>query len=306
MRYDSTELLASETWMQDLDRTILSDRVEDLMLELADEPHPRLTKRERDKIQKQRRALPLPSRVPNEFYSEQLLELINEELKFDLDPWKHDLDTLEFWTCVRANAAECARRHHLQSCYCVSALDELEKRLDYRPATKTTFGARPLSVQDAYIGEVWHFVLNLLVPRRMCGAACGNYAARGAQFCAQHNASLQIASKVRLVDDARDRTRQALEQLSKLVPVAIETIADVMANGDRDADRLRAAETVLDRGGVPKTAQLDVSLGVPDDEIDRLIGKIQMAAMAKALSDASEPLIIDLIEVGADEDEEDL
>lgn len=283
--------------MQNLSRLALSENVEDILTELADEPHPRLTKRELQVLKTRRKALPLPSRVPSEFYDESFAGFIRGELRdHELDAWKYPIDSLEFWVCVRVHAAACHRRKHRPECYCNAQLDRLEETLDYRPATKTVYGARPLSVQDAYLGEVWQLVLNLLLPRRACGAACGMLAVRAGQFCAQHSVSFQRVSTIQFVDDAKERTRLAFEQLGALVPVAIETIADVMINGDRDADRLRAAETVLDRGGVPKSASLDMSISVPDDEIDRMLQRIQMATAAKTLQEINNP-VIDVFEV---------
>jgi hypothetical protein len=53
----------------------------------------------------------------------------------------------------------------------------------------------------------------------------------------------------------RDRVRLRLQDL---VPAAVATLAREMTQGDRSADRLRAAENILDRAGVPRKAEFTV------------------------------------------------
>ena len=55
------------------------------------------------------------------------------------------------------------------------------------------------------------------------------------------------------------RERGALAEFERLqrnyLPEAVDTVVDVMRDGGRDADRLGAAESILDRTGLPKVSR---------------------------------------------------
>jgi hypothetical protein len=59
------------------------------------------------------------------------------------------------------------------------------------------------------------------------------------------------------------RERGALAEFERLqrdyLPEAVDTVVDVMRDGGRDADRLTAAESILDRGGLPKVSRQQVA-----------------------------------------------
>ena len=46
------------------------------------------------------------------------------------------------------------------------------------------------------------------------------------------------------------------ERLAELVPTAFEALLDVLENGT-PAERIRAANSILDRGGVPRSSQVE-------------------------------------------------
>lgn len=63
--------------------------------------------------------------------------------------------------------------------------------------------------------------------------------------------------------------RAAKLRLLELVDPAIATVARIMATSDKEELRLKAAESILDRGGLPKGAQVTV-----DDARSALIAKL--------------------------------
>lgn len=63
------------------------------------------------------------------------------------------------------------------------------------------------------------------------------------------------------------------EAFKALAPEALKTLAHVMANADRDSDRVKAAEVILDRGYGKATQHIDanvesqiqvINVGIPD------------------------------------------
>jgi len=50
------------------------------------------------------------------------------------------------------------------------------------------------------------------------------------------------------------------EAFKALAPQALKTLTDVMNNGSRDGDRVKAAEVILDRGYGKATQPIDASL----------------------------------------------
>ena len=78
--------------------------------------------------------------------------------------------------------------------------------------------------------------------RRTNGQPCGKPPIKGGTVCATHGGS---APQVR---------RKAALRLLELVDPAISTLAREMVQADKSADRQRAANSLLDRAGVPRTA----------------------------------------------------
>lgn len=78
------------------------------------------------------------------------------------------------------------------------------------------------------------------------GAKCKMARVPGATVCRYHGgAAPQVQRKARL-------------RLAELIDPAIATLAREMANADRSSDKQRAANSILDRAGVPRTsAQVD-------------------------------------------------
>lgn len=98
--------------------------------------------------------------------------------------------------------------------------------------------------------------------RTRAGASCRQPAMRGGFRCRMHGgASPQAKRKARL-------------RLAELVDPAIATIARVMVSGAKDADRLRAAEAILDRAGHPRASRIEGHISVEDARetlIERLL-----------------------------------
>lgn len=78
--------------------------------------------------------------------------------------------------------------------------------------------------------------------KRTNGEPCTKPPIKGGTVCATHGGS---APQVR---------RKATMRLLELVDPAIGTLAREMVNADKSADRQRAANSILDRAGMPRTA----------------------------------------------------
>ena len=91
------------------------------------------------------------------------------------------------------------------------------------------------------------------IPRPKCratnrrGEPCGRYAIVGGMVCTTHGGRApQVRDKARL-------------RLISMIDPALNVLADVMANPKAaDADKLRAANSVLDRAGYGRIATLDI------------------------------------------------
>ena len=59
--------------------------------------------------------------------------------------------------------------------------------------------------------------------------------------------------------DLTATVQDARAALAKLVPLAVETLAELAVGAERDNVRLAAAEAILDRSGLPRGATLDVT-----------------------------------------------
>lgn len=103
---------------------------------------------------------------------------------------------------------------------------------------------------------------------------CANYASPGHQVCSHHGAK------------APQARRKAALRLLELVNPAIATLAREMAQADTSRDRQAAANSILDRSGVPRTTttpdgdaarelllerlrQIRAERGEPDPDHDR-------------------------------------
>lgn len=91
------------------------------------------------------------------------------------------------------------------------------------------------------------------IPRPKCratnraGNQCGRYAVPGGMVCNMHGGKApQVRDKARL-------------RLISMIEPALSVLSDVMADKDAaNADRIRAANSVLDRAGYARVAVLDV------------------------------------------------
>ena len=121
-------------------------------------------------------------------------------------------------------------------------------------------------------------------PARQCtarsttsGEQCRKSAIRGGTVCETHGGS---APQVR---------RKAALRLLELVDPAISTLAREMVQADKSADRQRAANSLLDRAGVPRTATVidgESAKSLLVDRINALRSEAELPAMTDDEQDA--------------------
>lgn len=102
-----------------------------------------------------------------------------------------------------------------------------------------------------------HYIWREGHPR--AGERCGRWSLRGSRKCFRHsgNGNLKNVEEYRQAIIAAARL-----QLTDSVPDALETLLDLMQNSGADAVRLKAAESVMDRGGLKMSSEVDVNLTV--------------------------------------------
>ena len=84
------------------------------------------------------------------------------------------------------------------------------------------------------------------------GSRCPNIAVAGTTRCEMHGGLMVSPTETRAMIVATQM------QTFALAGQAIATIADVMINGQTEASRLRAAETILNRSGIVEGAEVDI------------------------------------------------
>jgi hypothetical protein len=113
--------------------------------------------------------------------------------------------------------------------------------------------------------------------KRSNGEACNKPPIKGGTVCATHGGS---APQVR---------RKAALRLLELVDPAIAVLAREMVQADKSADRQRAANSVLDRAGVPRTATVidgESAKALLVERINALRGEAELPAMTPDEEDA--------------------
>lgn len=91
--------------------------------------------------------------------------------------------------------------------------------------------------------------LNQCTATNRQGKRCGKSAIPGGNVCRMHGgAAPQVQRKARI-------------RLLELIDPAIATLAREMVSADRSGDRQRAANSILDRAGMPRT------VATPDSEV---------------------------------------
>ena len=109
------------------------------------------------------------------------------------------------------------------------------------------------------------------------GQRCGQSAIKGGTICRAHGGA---APQVR---------RKAALRLLELVDPAIAVLAREMVNADKSADRQRAANSVLDRAGVPRTATVidgESAKSLLVERINALRGEAELPEMTDDEKDA--------------------
>ncbi len=113
--------------------------------------------------------------------------------------------------------------------------------------------------------------------KRTNGEPCKKPAIKGGTVCQTHGGS---APQVR---------RKAALRLLELVDPAIAVLAREMVNADKSADRQRAANSVLDRAGVPRTATVidgESAKSLLVERINALRGEAELPEMTDDEKDA--------------------
>lgn len=108
------------------------------------------------------------------------------------------------------------------------------------------------------------------------GKQCGNTAEPGAVVCRYHGGA---APQVR---------RKAALRLLELVDPSIATLAEVMmSKTNKPADRIRAADSILDRAGIPRAQTMDISVSQ-----DVLIQRLRAMRDRAAETTDGEPMVV--------------
>lgn len=118
--------------------------------------------------------------------------------------------------------------------------------------------------------------------RTRTGEQCNSPAMTGQRVCRMHGgATPQARNKARL-------------RLAELVAPAIATLAREMASADKSTDRLRAANSILDRAGWGRVSTVETAdarevllerLAQMRDEAQQMIDEADPADLADALTD---------------------
>lgn len=94
---------------------------------------------------------------------------------------------------------------------------------------------------------------------RRTGQQCGQIAPPGAKVCKWHGG------------DAPAVKRKAAIRLLQLVDPAVTTLAQEMVDADKSVDRQRAANSILDRAGVPRMTDTQDSAAAREILVERLL-----------------------------------
>lgn len=118
------------------------------------------------------------------------------------------------------------------------------------------------------------------------GQPCRNRAVTGQRTCRMHGGDkargeeLLAAQATEAVSTRLDRLVEARERLESLVNRAVDAVVNVMENDDaRPADRMKAAEMILDRS-LPRKLEVEPhdELRDLDSEIAEELGEVVLAA----------------------------
>jgi len=119
----------------------------------------------------------------------------------------------------------------------------------------------------------------------------------------QHEYKVLVAELRREVQDRTiDREVFLITRFNQLAPDAVDTIEDIMRGGEKDSDRLKASEMVLDRApDAPKALRREES---QTEEIVKVMFGVQnVEAMKAALEDIGDDDIVDLIDYTVEKEE---
>ena len=123
-------------------------------------------------------------------------------------------------------------------------------------------------------------------PHPKAGGQCERWSLRGSFLCWKHSGSGNLKN----VEEYRQSIIEAARlELTQSVPDALDTVLDLMQNSGADAVRLKAAESILDRGGLKTTQESNLNISVSDTTADPLstlserLEKLKSAAAAVEL-----------------------
>lgn len=127
---------------------------------------------------------------------------------------------------------------------------------------------------------------------KQSGMQCKNYAIAGGTVCRFHGGAIpSVRRKARL-------------RLAELVEPAISTLAREMVKAEKSADRQRAANSILDRGGVPRTSHIRGQMSLEESKALLVERILEVRSRPRAELAAPAPLEVLDAEV-VDDDEHD-
>lgn len=137
------------------------------------------------------------------------------------------------------------------------------------------------------------------VPRRRCtayarstGQRCGNAPIKGGTVCKFHGGG---APAVR---------QKAKLRLAALVDPAIATLGRVMVTAERDQDKLRAAEAILDRAGHPRAARIEGRVSL-EDAREQLLEQLLQKRAELAAAPVADPVALEVLDAEVLEEGDD-
>ena len=117
---------------------------------------------------------------------------------------------------------------------------------------------------------------------RKSGARCPNISVAGTTRCEMHGGMMASPAETRSMIIA------AQMQAFALSGQALQTIADVMINGQTESARLRAAETILNRSGIVEGAEVDIRDSRKEADADSVSARDIVMDRLKKLSQYEE------------------
>lgn len=125
---------------------------------------------------------------------------------------------------------------------------------------------------------------------KQSGVQCKNYAIAGGTVCRFHGGAIPSVR------------RKAKLRLAALVEPAISTLAREMVKAEKSSDRQRAANSILDRGGMPRASHVRGQMSLEESK-ELLVQRI-LEMRAAAAAPVADPAALEVLDAEV-VDEED-